>query len=193
MTTEILLNKLYGGSTGIEMDIDTELACVIFDECHYINDADRGQVWEQSIMMLPKHVQMVLLSATIDNPQGFADWIERCHGTRVVLCSTEHRVVPLTHYVYQTASEGFFKKVGDKATAETLRKTMNKCVCIRSADGVFMEDTYNTYYNIANKYDIHLNRKHVLNNLVEHMRQEQLLPAIVFIFSTTGISQFQSE
>jgi superfamily II RNA helicase len=189
MTTEILLNKLYGGSTGIEMDIETELACVIFDECHYINDKDRGQVWEQAIMMLPKHVQMVLLSATIDNPQGFANWIENCGEKQVVLCSTTHRVVPLTHYIYQTANEGFFKKVGDKAIAESLRKNMNKCVCIKSADGVFMEDTYNTFYNIANKYDTACNRKYVLNNLVEHMKTENMLPAIVFVFSRALVEQ----
>ena len=48
------------------MDIRNELACVIFDEVHYINDADRGKVWEETIMKMPKHVQMVMLSATID-------------------------------------------------------------------------------------------------------------------------------
>ena len=47
------------------MDIENELGCVIFDEVHYINDADRGKVWEECIMNLPHSVQMVLLSATL--------------------------------------------------------------------------------------------------------------------------------
>ena len=62
MTTEILQNYLYKrkndevnklSNTYFEMDIENELGCVIFDEIHYINDADRGKVWEETIMMLP--------------------------------------------------------------------------------------------------------------------------------------------
>jgi len=85
MTTEILLNKLYQiksknavptSSISFEMDIENELGCVVFDEIHYINDPDRGHVWENCIMLLPKHVQMIGLSATLDNPEKFASWLE---------------------------------------------------------------------------------------------------------------------
>jgi len=96
MTTEVLLNKLYqihsktqpiessssptvspdNNNTSFDMNIEKELACVVYDECHYINDQHRGHVWEQSLMMLPYHVQLVLLSATIDSPERFAKWIE---------------------------------------------------------------------------------------------------------------------
>ena len=69
MTTEILMNRLFTLSTpetksvhaSFEIDIENDLACVIFDELHYINDAHRGHVWEQSILMLPPHIQMVML------------------------------------------------------------------------------------------------------------------------------------
>ena len=50
------------------MDIENELGCVIFDEVHYISDEHRGGVWEQSMILLPKHVQMIMLSATISKP-----------------------------------------------------------------------------------------------------------------------------
>jgi superfamily II RNA helicase len=59
-----------------EMDFENELAMVVFDEVHYINDAERGSVWEQAILMLPPQVQLLMLSATIDRPQDFAGWIE---------------------------------------------------------------------------------------------------------------------
>ena len=52
------------------------LGAVVFDEVHYINDADRGKVWEETIMLLPNHIQLVMLSATIDKPDDFAKWIE---------------------------------------------------------------------------------------------------------------------
>ena len=90
MTTEILMNYLFTSINNenqpsteestllqFQIDIQNELACVVFDEIHYINDAERGQVWEKTILMLPRHIQMVMLSATIDNPAGFADWCER--------------------------------------------------------------------------------------------------------------------
>lgn len=85
MTTEILRNSLQSYSLrgddskqhllAFTMNYDTELAAVIFDEVHYINDMDRGSVWEQAIIALPPHVQMIMLSATIDQPQVFANWV----------------------------------------------------------------------------------------------------------------------
>ena len=34
-------------------------------QVHYVNDAERGVVWEEVIIMLPAHVNLVLLSATV--------------------------------------------------------------------------------------------------------------------------------
>ena len=92
MTAEILQNTLYrrrhnsagqiephttaSTSLTFDMNFETELACVIMDEVHYINDQDRGKAWEETIMMLPLHVQMVMLSATLDKPEKFAFWCE---------------------------------------------------------------------------------------------------------------------
>ena len=82
MTTEILMNKLFLGSSApkapssltFDIDIEHDLGAVIFDEVHMINSPDRGHVWEKCIMMLPNHVQMVMLSATLDGPQKFAEF-----------------------------------------------------------------------------------------------------------------------
>lgn len=109
MTTEILMNSLFVGPI-------PDLACVVFDEIHYINDAERGKVWEQSILMLPKDVQMVMLSGTIDSPEKFAAWCERGDSTRkVVLSSTHSRIVPLVHYGYLCTTESSIKRQKDKA------------------------------------------------------------------------------
>ncbi|XP_074927566.1 superkiller complex protein 2 [Chelonoidis abingdonii] len=70
MTTEILRSMLYNGSDAIR-----DLEWVIFDEVHYINDAERGVVWEEVLIMLPEHVNIILLSATVPNTLEFADWI----------------------------------------------------------------------------------------------------------------------
>ena len=59
-----------------DMDFDNELACVVFDEFHYLNDPDRGHVWENTVMLLPHHIQMLMLSATLDKPNKVASWVE---------------------------------------------------------------------------------------------------------------------
>ena len=113
MTTEILRNTLFqktilstnqtetSSALQFDMDLQSELSCVIFDEVHYINDQSRGKVWEEAIMMLPNHVQLIMLSATIDTPTNFATWVEQQNPTKQVwLCSTNTRVVPLKHYMY---------------------------------------------------------------------------------------------
>jgi hypothetical protein len=56
-------------------DLIRDLEWVIFDEIHYINDPDRGVVWEEVIIMLPEHVGFIFLSATVPNTYEFADWV----------------------------------------------------------------------------------------------------------------------
>lgn len=70
MTTEILRSMLYKGA-----DLIRDVEFVIFDEVHYVNDAERGVVWEEVIIMLPEHVNIILLSATVPNTKEFADWV----------------------------------------------------------------------------------------------------------------------
>lgn len=95
MTTEILRTMLYCGS-----DITRDLEYVIFDEVHYVNDRERGHVWEQVLILLPAHVCVVLLSATVPNTIEFADWLGRTHQRKVYVITTNKRPVPLMHYLY---------------------------------------------------------------------------------------------
>ena len=61
---------------------------VVFDEVHYVNDVDRGVVWEEVIIMLPSHVTIIMLSATVPNVMEFADWVGRTKN-RVIYVSSE--------------------------------------------------------------------------------------------------------
>jgi superfamily II RNA helicase len=207
MTTEILMNQLFiqsadrkDSSLSFSMDIENELGCVVFDEFHYINDEHRGHVWEQSILMLPQHVQMVMLSATLDDPVKSARWIEdrsnELSRKQVVICSTDTRVVPLTHYIYLNGTEGLYKKMKDKETEAKFRKSVDKCLPIRSADGVFNEDTYREAKKVLDALDgndVYLKRKTVLNNLSAHLRDQDMLPAICFVFSRKAVEQCAEE
>lgn len=77
-----------------------QLDVVIFDEVHYVNDAERGVVWEEVIIMLPRDVCLVMLSATVPNFKEFADWIGRTKKREVFAISTTKRPTPLKHFLW---------------------------------------------------------------------------------------------
>jgi antiviral helicase SKI2 len=95
MTTEVLRGMLYRQD---EKLADVEF--VIFDEMHYINDSKRGAVWEECIMMLPAHIRLILLSATVPNYMELARWIGKKREKTVYVQYTSKRPVPLCHSIY---------------------------------------------------------------------------------------------
>ncbi|KAH0593215.1 hypothetical protein MHUMG1_08937 [Metarhizium humberi] len=95
MTTEILRSMLYRGA-----DLIRDVEFVIFDEVHYVNDFERGVVWEEVIIMLPEHVTLILLSATVPNTYEFASWVGRTKQKDIYVISTSKRPVPLEHYIW---------------------------------------------------------------------------------------------
>jgi len=206
MTTEVLLNKLYSNnsrsqiantSISFEMDINTELAAVIFDECHYVNDKHRGHVWENSIIMLPYQVQMILLSATIDKPEKFALWVENCkkipedQEKKIVYLSTrDKRPVPLTHYSYINTPSAIFKIIKDKTLEKEIRDVIAKPNIIQSHDGKFDE----TYYHKMRKTiklfkdrNVVVKRQFIMNEIAKYLFDNQMLPALCFLFSRKQI------
>ncbi len=95
MTTEIYRNMLLAKD-----EIINYVSYVIFDEIHYINDIERGTIWEESVIFSPPHVRFLCLSATIPNAKQFAEWIQSIKKHQVDVVSYEKRAVPLQHLVY---------------------------------------------------------------------------------------------
>src|SRR6202044_239856 len=93
MTTEVLRNMLYTGSTTL-----AGLGYVVLDEVHYLADASRGAVWEEVISHLPESVRVVALSATVSNAEEFGEWLDQVRGGTAVIVD-EHRPVPLWQHV----------------------------------------------------------------------------------------------
>lgn len=104
MTTEILRSMLYRGA-----DLIRDVEFVIFDEVHYVNDSERGVVWEEVIIMLPEHVTLIMLSATVPNTKEFASWVGRTKKKDIYVISTPKRPVPLEHFLW--ADKKMFKIV----------------------------------------------------------------------------------
>ena len=90
MTTEVLRNMLV---TGASID---DVGTIVFDEVHYMGDAERGTAWEESILLAPRHVPLVCLSATVPNAAEIAEWIRDAHGDLTCVFH-DQRAVPLEH------------------------------------------------------------------------------------------------
>jgi superfamily II RNA helicase len=199
MTTEILQNKLFRLNTNVssffdfDIDIETELGCVIFDEVHYINDKDRGCVWENTIIMLPNHVQFVMLSATIGNPDEFGGWIERIKQKPVAICSTTERVVPLIFYNYFVASG--IDKITNKEEQKKINNITNTLNVIKENDKINYDRLHQTNQalTILDKNYKSSSRSFVVNELCNNLRDKEMFPALMFVFSRKQVERIANE
>jgi len=174
MTTEILRNILYkyninkydNFNTSELIDIST-VGAVIFDEVHYINDFDRGKVWEESIILLPKDITLVMLSATIDKPEVFASWIGNIKEKNISLIPTSHRVVPLKHYFWKSY---IFDNNGRDDLRWELLELLNEKGQFKNYD--LMKKNYKIY-------DINK----LMDKLVHFLIEQNYIPALFFKFS----------
>jgi superfamily II DNA/RNA helicase len=94
VVAEILLNRLLHPE-GFNLDA---VSAVVMDEFHSFADPERGIVWELSLNMLPKHIRLLLLSATVGNAAEFLSWLDRYHGRRLELVEGRERKIPLTYH-----------------------------------------------------------------------------------------------
>lgn len=163
MTTEILRNILYQDIRRLD-----DVMYVVLDECHYMNDRERGTVWEEIIIHCPKHILFVALSATISNAHELASWITSIHNKVDVI---EHpvRPVPIEFLYYTNGRLNELLKNGGE-NYKLLRKNTPKSFDRRKTKNAF--DTI---------------------GVVKELNQKNLLPAIYFVFSRRGCDENLSE
>ena len=117
MTAEILRNSLllkYDDNNVYEWNFNpNDISCVILDEVHYINNPERGHVWEDIIVNLNQKVQLVMLSATISKAEEFSKWVENIKNVKCNLITTYKRPVPLKHGIWWDGEISYFLN-GDK-------------------------------------------------------------------------------
>ncbi|WP_414543416.1 DEAD/DEAH box helicase [Nostoc sp. CCY0012] len=172
MTTEIFRNMLYGtpiGQVGISL-VDVE--AVVLDECHYMNDRQRGTVWEESIIYCPRAIQLVALSATVANSDQLTDWLNRVHGPTDLIYSN-FRPVPLEfHYCNP---KGLFPLLNDSKTKinPRLANRGKRKQGDRGRGG--RPEAPGIAYTLS------------------HLQQRDMLPAIYFIFSRRGCDKAVAE
>ncbi|MBR8837326.1 MAG: RNA helicase [Stigonema ocellatum SAG 48.90 = DSM 106950] len=173
MTTEIFRNMLYGtpiGQIGISL-VDVE--AVVLDECHYMNDRQRGTVWEESIIYCPREVQLAALSATVANSDELTNWLNQVHGPTDLIYS-DYRPVPLEFHFGNT--KGLFPLLNDDKTQinPRLLKKRGKRGDTQRGKGGRPEAPSIDY-------------------VLSHLQDRDMLPAIYFIFSRRGCDKAVAE
>ena len=153
-TTEIIRNILMSNSTNRDININ-EVDKIIYDEIHMCNDKSRGHVYEECITMQPSEVQIIGLSATIDNQIEFGTWLGDVKKKPMNLIPTTHRVVPLTHYYYNFEDNELVEFVTPK----------NKFI---------------NYHKITKKTEI-INK--LINPFCQFLKDKSLFNTLFFIFS----------
>jgi superfamily II RNA helicase len=172
MTTEIFRNMLYGtpiGQVGISLvDVDA----VVLDECHYMNDRQRGTVWEESIIYCPREVQLAALSATVANSDQLTDWLNRVHGPTDLIYS-DFRPVPLEFHFCN--AKGLFPLLNDSKTKINPRLANRGKRRQGDRTKAGRPEAPGIIYTL------------------NHLQQRDMLPAIYFIFSRRGCDKAVAE
>jgi ATP-dependent RNA helicase HelY len=167
MTTEVLRNMLYAGSSTL-----TNLGAVVMDEVHYLADKFRGAVWEEVLIHLMESVQVISLSATVSNAEEFGEWLGEIRGDTEVIVS-EIRPIPLfQHVLIGNRLLDLFEQPG-RVNPEILQRERE--AIRRSSMG----------RNRRSRFD-EPNDRLSRSDIIEKLQRENLLPAITFIFSRIG-------
>jgi superfamily II RNA helicase len=159
MTTEVLRNMIFARSPLLD-----DLAVVILDEVHYLQDPYRGSVWEEVLVLAPPEVRFVSLSATVSNATDFGAWLTSVRGTTRVIVET-HRPVTLHHH-FAIAQRG-----SDRLTVLPLLRGGKA-----NPDGAVLDER-------RRRNPGHRHRVPRRTQVVEYLAAEDMLPAITFIFS----------
>lgn len=200
MTTEILRNMLYKQNTstaalGLSSNISCDnLGAVVFDEVHYINNAERGKVWEETLILLPPSVQLILLSATLAAPEAFATWIGELKQKPCVLISTQYRVVPLSHYVIQSGELKCIMDAKENFEAGVYNSWLKHREGMADGaqkfkDKVKAERAGGTEGAISGKVTVH-SFLHTMNATINMLAEKDLLPALFFVFSRKDCEKY---
>ena len=191
MTTEILRSMLYRAS-----DMLADIAWVIFDEVHYMQDRERGVVWEETIIILPHEIRMIFLSATLPNANEFADWIAHLHHQPCHVVYTEYRPTPLKHYGYAQGGDLMLTLVDSKTGAfkpeafdDLMVKLKESKDQVRRSHGI-EEDENGRWKKAAESPNLPTPSKFDdLRKLVNLFKTNDFLPVIVFCFGKRTAEQ----
>jgi len=174
MTTEVFRNMLYGTTLGKVEENLRNVQYIVLDEVHYMNDEQRGTVWEESIIYCPNNIQIVALSATIANAEDLTAWINEVHSD-TMLVSTDFRPVPLRHFYFSQSMDNKIVPLFGGANTKNLNNTIKP------------EKRHHRFGQRAREEE----KTHV--KLIKVLHERDMLPAIYFTFSRKKCNKYMED
>ena len=142
---------------------ESNVGCIVIDEFHYINDAERGKIYEQALTFIPDSVNVILLSATIDCTH-IKNWLDTKSEKKYKFFGTSKRPVPLYHYVFHNDKKiKFFDSIHN-----------------------FNDQAYKSIKSEFEKNDRDkkfISKEKQLQNFIRHLQEHKELPCLFFVFS----------
>lgn len=157
MTTEIFRNKILEKENSLK-----DYSWIIFDEIHYLDDYERGSVWEESLIFFPDHMKFLGLSATIPNVDELAKWIEMLHKRPIKVVKENNRPVPL-HIFFQCQNQVY------DDFSSLVKRGFKSPELVHYSGGKLPRH-------------VHL-KPNKAGTLIEYLHEKNLLPCIYFAFS----------
>jgi superfamily II RNA helicase len=190
MTTEIFRNELFRQKQFFKEDL-SDLGSLVIDEVHYINDLSRGTVYEEILMAkLGPNTQLLMLSATLGNYEEFANWISVNRKKEIWISMMSERSVPLRHYSYMV----FKNNMNDiDKNSKRLVEQYNKVpLLLKDENNSFNTENYNILKKLTgiNKARDPVSKIYVMNSIVDHLYENDLLPAVFFSLSRKNVETF---
>lgn len=178
MTTEVYRNMLYGTVLGDVRSNLTYVESVIVDECHYMNDPDRGTVWEELVIYSPAQVQLIALSATVANAADLCSWIRKVHGPASLIESSYRPVPLLLNYFVDGGIYKLFDKHG-----RVDKKLRRKVDDVEEKKAAARVPAHSSYERRKRRENAEEEKRAVYDSVVRALDEKDMLPAIYFLFS----------
>ena len=179
-TTEIVRNLL-----SKSLEYFDNVYAIIFDEVHYIKDRDRGHIWEESIALAPKHIILVMLSASISDAQLLQNWVTNIKDKKTNLITTKYRPVPLTHQYYHHFDKKSYEIMNNKNEFYSNNYCINKSLVKPPGK----KATYK---------ELNPSKHAKLKSIVDYVSKNDddnnnLLPCLMFVFSRSKCDQYAND
>ena len=155
MTTEIFRNAIFENPNRFN-----NVLYLILDEVHYLDDEDRGSVWEESIIFAPYQIKILCLSATVPNVKELAEWISSVRKEPIEVIQESKRPVPLQEMCFLD-KHGIIELQNAK---KFLPKKPKKMENIRSNTSI-------------------LGQESGMKVILQHLCENNQLPCLYFVFS----------
>ena len=199
MTAEILRNALVSSANEIDDIYDfkfntDKVKCIILDEVHYINNSERGKVWEEILSIVNPKIQIIMLSATLSKSEELAKWVGKEKQVMCKLIPTDFRPVPLNHYLYDFSRERDKEFPSDPLVCVSKGKDINVAEETSGWVSGKWSEVFKSIKKFQKKNNLrYINYPGVLFDSIKYCKNNSMLPVNIFILDRNKLEKLAND